>query len=160
MVDVGFRLSLWVWAQSVLPLSHLPQCRFFLTFASLLGKRLSAFLVQPQSDRDPSVSQIIGPDLFSKPMPSSPEAEWTSSSPQVLLVPVRRKLPVSSSGEKDFFVPFPSLKGSPLRPEGLQLRLPPHPRVCLLFIRALFLSGWFEWPQESSLLLSPAGDLS
>lgn len=147
MVEVGFRLSLWIWAQeSVLPLLHLPQCRFLLAFASLLGKEAFCFLGSASVSGRTYVLGYWGQNLISD-YALLPRADVHLWSCWFLW---GRKLPVSSSGEKDFFVPLSlASKGLHFRPEGLQLCLPPHPQ-CLLFIRSLFLSGWFVWPQESS----------
>ena len=107
-----------------------------------LGKRLSAFLVQPQYQAGPTFLDI-GARTYSVTMPSSPgqmSFKFTSG------------LAGSCGGESFLFLPHEregflcplslASKGLHLRPEGLQLRLPPHPQ-CLLFIRSLFLSGWF-----------------
>lgn len=157
MVEVGFRLSLWIWAQeSVLPLLHLPQCRFLLAFASLLGEEAFCFLGSASVSGRTYVLGYWGQNLISD-YALLPRADVHLWSCWFLW---GRKLPVSSSGEKDFFVPLSlASKGLHFHPEGLQLCLPPHPQ-CLLFIRSLFLSGWFVWPQESSSAAFSDLDLS
>ena len=106
-----------------------------------LGKRLSAFLVQPQYPAGPTFLDIVA-RTYSVTLPSSP-GQMNSSSPQVLLVLVREKASCFFLRREGFLCPLSlASKGLHLHPEGLQLRLPRHPQ-CLLFIRALFLSGWF-----------------
>lgn len=81
-------------------------CRFLLSFASLLGEEAFCFLGSASVSGRTYVPGYWGQNLFSDYalLPRADELQVHLRSCWFLW---GRKLPVSSSGEKDFFVPFP-----------------------------------------------------